>query len=271
MNIAISMLVPFLFSLSPAAAQDVYELGALPHNGSVSSVAYDINNNGVVVDRTGLPNGFSTFKWTATADMVQLSLPSSWSVGEATGVNESGTIIGLGTGSNGCAGSTDFLHENWRLKNANSLSNNRPSGVSIADVRAINEEGWMVGRHGGPSCNPSTFLPSVLKRTASTGPTLTVTGLFAGGTSTVALSGCTPNAMGWVAYSIHGPGPTNTQWGEVQLSQPIRILPFISLGATGKGSISIPIPPGVSGVSAWIQGFDPERSTFTNALALTIG
>ena len=108
------------------------------------------------------------------------------------------------------------------------------------------------------------------------GPTLSVSGLVAGGTATLSVSGATPGRSVWFAYSLAGGGPTSISAGPcgsltVELSNPIAVLPPVIADPSGNASIMSGVPPGTTGVSVWGQAFDYGSCTLTNALVQVIG
>jgi probable HAF family extracellular repeat protein len=72
----------------------VIDLGALP--GATTTYARSINNNGVVVGYSG----GRPFRWTALRGMEELTIPSTGTGGDATGINDQGQIVGLGNSGN---------------------------------------------------------------------------------------------------------------------------------------------------------------------------
>ncbi len=108
------------------------------------------------------------------------------------------------------------------------------------------------------------------------GPNLRVTGLVAGGTATLTISGATAGGAAGVAYSLTGGGPTTTSVGgcgsvSVALSAPLRILPPMVADPAGNAVWTANVPAGTTGVAVWIQGMDVAACALTNGVAAVIG
>ena len=56
-----------------------------------------------------------------------------------------------------------------------------------------------------------------------------------------------------IGYSLTGAGPTNTPYGIVDMSQPIRILASLQSDASGNVSFSPLVPLGASGITLYTQ------------------
>lgn len=102
------------------------------------------------------------------------------------------------------------------------------------------------------------------------GPSLSVSGLVAGGLAQFDVTGATPAGDVFLALSRTGAGPTTTPFGDVDLSQPITVLPSVVADAAGDASISLNVPGGASGAQVWFQALDLAAGVFTNGLAETV-
>ncbi|RMH02788.1 MAG: hypothetical protein D6702_07770 [Planctomycetota bacterium] len=103
------------------------------------------------------------------------------------------------------------------------------------------------------------------------GPTLTVSNLIAGATALIQVTDATPNGLVRHGYSLAGPGPTSTPYGDLLLSPPWTELPTMIADAAGTASWSGPVPPGTTGIQVWFHAFDIGSLTFTNGVAAVIG
>ncbi|RMH01004.1 MAG: hypothetical protein D6702_12550 [Planctomycetota bacterium] len=103
------------------------------------------------------------------------------------------------------------------------------------------------------------------------GPTLSVTGLVAGGLATVQVDFATPGGLVRHGYSLVGGGPTTTPYGDLLLSPPYSELPAMTANASGTARMTMPIPPGTTGVAVWLHAFDVGSLTFTNGIATFVG
>ncbi|MCH2100470.1 MAG: hypothetical protein MK209_00890 [Planctomycetes bacterium] len=101
-------------------------------------------------------------------------------------------------------------------------------------------------------------------------PTLTAVNFVAGQTTTIEFRNGTPGARALVGFSLTGAGPTMTQYGAVDLSNPIKRLPIVTLDASGAADFSQTLPAWATGVPVWIQGIDLGGTLVTNGLALTV-
>ena len=112
-------------------------------------------------------------------------------------------------------------------------------------------------------------------------PTLSVSGLVAGGMVTADVSCATPTSPVVFAYSLAGGGPTNVPapicGGSVTVDlgngNPGTVVQAGVVGSdiNGDASLMAPIPPGTTGINVWVQAFDAASCTVTNQFAGTIG
>jgi len=104
-----------------------------------------------------------------------------------------------------------------------------------------------------------------------TGPTMQVQNLIAGQMATFLVAGARKQSSVTIAYSLQGPGPTNTPFGLVDLANPIAVIPGNLLAdAYGDASITVPVGLSAIGRSVYLQAveFRTDGSTFlSNPLA----
>lgn len=102
------------------------------------------------------------------------------------------------------------------------------------------------------------------------GPTLQVQNLVGGARASLVIGGITPFGDALVLMSPHGPGPTTTAWGVLELTGPWQ---SVALQADAQGSAlrTLPVPAGASGRPVWMQVVDRGAGTIGQALALTVG
>lgn len=100
-------------------------------------------------------------------------------------------------------------------------------------------------------------------------PMLEIVNLTAGSTALLQLETCTPEETVYVAYSLSGPGPTTTPYGDADLSPPITLIPVVT-NWVGSGQRYLSIPANASGVQVWFQAADEGSGTLSNSLALTV-
>ena len=103
-------------------------------------------------------------------------------------------------------------------------------------------------------------------------PRYSVTGLTSGSQATLSLEGCEIGARCIFAYSLNGAGPTQTAWGLIDLSPPIKQAPPAYAGSNGIASLQVTVPPGISGVPIWTQAAAVSSigPLFSNSLALVV-
>ena len=110
--------------------------------------------------------------------------------------------------------------------------------------------------------------------TPPSGFSLSITGLVAGGTTTIAVAGARSGNTVIAAYSLHGGGPTNTTVGPVDLTPPINQLPSMTADSIGNASRSLNVPSGAAGISVWLQAVDLDPingHVLSNSLAEVVG
>jgi len=85
------------------------------------------------------------------------------------------------------------------------------------------------------------------------GPIYTVTNLVAGQLCDLVVSGCDATSSVLMAYSLNGSGPTNTPYGAVDMSMPIRRFPPLACDSTGTAARSANIPANAAGIMVYTQ------------------
>jgi hypothetical protein len=106
--------------------------------------------------------------------------------------------------------------------------------------------------------------------TSTGGPALVVRGLEAGGTALLTVVGATPMAFQHYAFSLTGPGPTTSPYGDLALSPPIQLAGVVRADSLGNATKSAAVPPGTSGLTVWLQALDAGTLTLTNGVQITI-
>jgi len=101
-------------------------------------------------------------------------------------------------------------------------------------------------------------------------PTLSVTGLVAGGTAKIDITNCTAGDIAYFVWSAAGGGPVSTPFGTGYVSPPYRVIP-LQVDANGHAGMTQNVPPGLTGMALWFHGADKASATLTNPLAMTIG
>ncbi len=84
------------------------------------------------------------------------------------------------------------------------------------------------------------------------------------------ISGAAPNSTVHLFASVNGGGPTNTQFGVVQLTPPFIPLAQLSTDSNGDAILSREIPEGIGGTMVWFQAIDATSLLFTNDIATAI-
>ncbi|NOG55459.1 MAG: hypothetical protein HND57_14255 [Planctomycetes bacterium] len=114
----------------------MYDLGTL---GGTSSIAYDINDSGVVVGKSELVPGYADFFACKWVNGVPIELPgiggrASW----AFGVNNAGYVVGK-------SGTKDFTEHAVCWTPDNQIIELDKNRQSLSHASDINEAGWIVG------------------------------------------------------------------------------------------------------------------------------
>ena len=104
---------------------------------------------------------------------------------------------------------------------------------------------------------------------------LQVSGLTAGGTAQLAVSGATPNRLVVFAFSWFGPGPSTIsapRCGTIalDLSTPFAEFPPVRSDARGRAAISTPVPARARGVTLWFQAVDAASCCVSNGVSATV-
>jgi len=158
----------------------------------------------------------------------------------------------------------------------NSLSGDQFSwGMAVVDpVGGAPCVSWSFTTPGASwnSCTPfpATDMALEIYEAIQPGPQLAVTNLVSGATATITVSSATPLDFALVGYSVTGAGPTPTIFGNVLLSPPVFILPLLPTDAAGNASLNAGVPPGLTGLPIWFQGYDIFSGALTAGVATTI-
>ncbi len=101
-------------------------------------------------------------------------------------------------------------------------------------------------------------------------PDLQAFGKGPGFPGTIGIDKCQPGSLVEVMYSKVGPGPTDTAYGLMDLSQPILSLGKHTADASGQVILSGQLPPWMAGTSVWVQAgmLWGDIAIVSNSLAL---
>ena len=105
------------------------------------------------------------------------------------------------------------------------------------------------------------------------GPIYQITNLVSGMVTTLSISQAQPNGAIIFAYSLAGPGPTPTPFGDAAMSAPISQMPPFASNAQGELDLPVLLPNGTSGLSIWTQAaelYTGGGGILSNPLALTV-
>ena len=95
-----------------------------------------------------------------------------------------------------------------------------------------------------------------------------INNLIAGQNAVFDVSNAPPYSHISIAYSITGSGPTNTPFGMVDMSVPIKLLFTTTAGPLGDASFTKQVPLGAAGIILYTQA--KCGSVLSNSLALTV-
>ncbi len=144
-------------------------------------------------------------------------------------------------------------------------------GSALAAAGDLNGDGLDDYLVGEPGDNPAGAIYAFLSRPT---PVITFSGATAGSTATLSLSEGLAGSPVTVAYSLLGFGVTGFPSGVTfDLASPISVMANFSNDANGQGFVSVPIPPGITGLQVWIQAWQlagPPPGIGSNALYITI-
>jgi len=101
------------------------------------------------------------------------------------------------------------------------------------------------------------------------GPLLTMTPLISAQPTTIRLLGATPAAPIVLAWNIAGQGEVPSPWGIADLAEPFFVLPWAT-DISGVASLTIGVPPGLTGLPIWIQALDVITLDLSNSAAAII-
>ncbi len=128
--------------------------------GGVSGYANAINDSGVIVGDYTDSNGYAHAISDANGTITSLDSSQAYAMSVATAINNSGTIVGY-AGAGPISGTLPiaFVYSNGVLSNLNSLVSGLPSGDSLVQANAINNNGDIVGfGNSGPDSSGFGFL-----------------------------------------------------------------------------------------------------------------
>ena len=101
-----------------------------------------------------------------------------------------------------------------------------------------------------------------------TRPVYTITNFIAGTYADFRILNAPPNSQVLIGYSLTGPGPTNTSFGPVDMTPPIKTLVTLPADINGDVVFSPLVPAGALGVTFYTQA--KCGNMLSNSLALTV-
>lgn len=104
------------------------------------------------------------------------------------------------------------------------------------------------------------------------GPHYSMTNLVANQIAELKVTECDPGSQVIIAWSITGPGPTSTIYGDLDMSPPINLLPTLIADSSGTASITVPVAGNATGLTIYSQCIIPSGSgsEISNSLARVI-
>ncbi|MBC8371819.1 MAG: choice-of-anchor J domain-containing protein [Planctomycetes bacterium] len=100
---------------------------------------------------------------------------------------------------------------------------------------------------------------------SNTAAVYTISNLVAGAQATFSISSAQAGDFVTIGYSLSGAGPTNTQYGFVDMTSPISVLARLQANGQGVASITLPVPANAAGVTLFTQAL--SGGNLTNSLA----
>ena len=100
------------------------------------------------------------------------------------------------------------------------------------------------------------------------GPSYWISNFIAGHYAQFYISNAPPNSLITIGYSLAGAGPTNTPFGNVDMSPPIKSLVSLPADPSGAAWFTPLVPLGASGVTFYTQA--KCGNMLSNSLALTV-
>ncbi|MDP6941406.1 MAG: M12 family metallo-peptidase [Planctomycetota bacterium] len=128
---------------------------------------------------------------------------------------------------------------------------------------ANSEENWR-------SLNDNASVVSGWRTNVPPAPVLVVPSLIAGWQAVLEVNNADPNDQIIIGYSVAGGGPTNTAWGQADLSPPILNFPTITANSSGIATYAATPPPASKGMTVWLHAIDITSGLFTNSLSKTV-
>ena len=96
--------------------------------------------------------------------------------------------------------------------------------------------------------------------------TLSVEDLIEGRTVTLKVAPVNPGFNVAIGYSLAGPGPISTGFGDIELSDPVTHF-TIRVGSSGEAVLQGAVPPGTGGIPIWFYAVVLNPGFITNPLA----
>lgn len=98
----------------------------------------------------------------------------------------------------------------------------------------------------------------------------TLTPPVGGQSATLSVTNATPSAGILFAYSLSGPGPTNTPFGPADMSPPITQLPIVLADWTGAANLTVSVPLRATGRMVYTQAADLVANVLSNSWAVLV-
>ena len=104
----------------------------------------------------------------------------------------------------------------------------------------------------------------------STSFELFINDLVAGQDARFSIAGAAQSTPVFIGYSLSGDGPTNTQFGTVDLTNPISSLPRLLANSGGTVYLTLPITPSLIGRQIWFQAVNVPAGELSNSETRTV-
>ena len=120
------------------------------------------------------------------------------------------------------------------------------------------------------SLNDTAATVAAWRASVPLGSTLATTPMTAGAEAVISIGNATPFGPVLLGYSLTGGGPTATPYGSASLTPPIRLLRSAVARENGSANVVTVVPPGTSGLTIWLQAYDPTSGLLGNGIQSSV-
>lgn len=150
----------------------------------------------------------------------------------------------------------DFLPGDERVQFWLNPPTDHPTTAADLDVMVADFRFNEIRLQSGDGTAPGFSFDGIAIDTPAFRPIYIVNNAVVGSVADFEVSNVSPGSSVIIGYSLTGPGPTTTMFGDVDMTPPISQLPTLVANTSGIASFSAPVPPSLAGATVYTQSVE---------------